>query len=124
MISGMSVRLQGDGPSSESLSLLVARPRTVEFSRWGTLTGKYIGPAVRGSSKGRGKPPWLIEAIVRDYTRKGDLVCDPFVGWGSTLTAALTYGRRAIGSEMDRAAYDEARRRLARPLQVDMWGAA
>jgi hypothetical protein len=120
---GMSVRLAGDGPSSWSVYAVVARPRSVEFSRWGTLDGAYHGPKSTTAGGGRGKPDWLMQALVRDYTRPGDLVCDPFAGWGSTLAAATALGRRAIGSEMDVDAFNEATRRLGRPQQTDMFAA-
>src|SRR3990167_7265340 len=35
VISGMSARLSGDGPASESVFAMVARPRHEPFSRWG-----------------------------------------------------------------------------------------
>lgn len=121
VIRGMSVRMQQDGPSSWALYAMVSRPRTKAFSTWGILDGAYtggVGPDERGG--GRGKPMWLINALVRDYTRPGDLVCDPFAGWGTTLAAAVSNGRRAIGAEMDPAAYAEAMRRLKRPQQIDL----
>lgn len=121
---GMSVRLCGDGPSSWAVYAIVARPSTSEFSRWGTLDGAFYGPPGREAGGGRGKPDWLMSALVRDYSRPGDLICDPFTGWGSTLAAAVANNRRAIGSEMDRDAFNEAVRRLNRPLQVDMFGGA
>lgn len=52
---------------------------------------------------GRGKPQWLMQALVRDYSREGDLVCDPLAGFGSTLMAAKATFRRAIGAEIDSA---------------------
>lgn len=121
---GMSVRMLGDGPSSWAVYAVVARPRNVEFSRWGTLDGAYTGPRGSEAGGGRGKPDWLMSALVRDYSRPGDLICDPFAGWGSTLAAAVSNNRRAIGSEMDRDAFNEATRRLSRPMQVDMFGGA
>lgn len=121
---GMSVRLCGDGPSSWAVYAIVARPATAEFSRWGTLDGAFTGPPSREAGGGRGKPDWLMNALVRDYSRPGDLVCDPFAGWGSTLKAAVANGRRAIGSEVDKDAFNEATRRLSRPLQVDIFGGA
>jgi hypothetical protein len=121
---GMSVRMLGDGPSSWAVYAVVSRPRSVEFSRWGTLDGAYHGPRGSESGGGRGKPDWLMSALVRDYSRPGDLICDPFAGWGSTLAAAVANGRTAIGSEVDRDAFNEATRRLRRPLQVDMFGGA
>ncbi len=119
---GMSVRLCGDGPSSWTVYAVVARPSTVEFSRWGTRDGAYVGPRGSESGGGRGKPDWLMQALVRDYTRAGDLIVDPFVGWGSTLAAARALGRRSIGIDVDADAIEEARRRLARPTQGVMFG--
>lgn len=120
---GMTVRLGGDGPSSWAVYAMVARPSTKEYATWGTLDGAYSGAPGREAGGGRGKPAWLMSALVRDYSRPGDLVCDPFAGWGSTLAAAVSNGRRSVGSEMDADAYAEAVRRLGRPLQVDMFGA-
>lgn len=131
LIPGMSVRIQGDGPSSWALYMAVSRARTVEAARWGTLPGGYTGGTEcngrgGGSSRGggRGKPRWITDALVRDYTRPGDLVADPFAGWGGTLASALSYGRRAVGAEMDPSAYQEALRRLGRGIQTDMFSSA
>lgn len=110
VIRGMSVRTRGDGPSSWTVYAMAARPRTRLMSEWGTLDGAYVGPRVAGSSGGRGKPPWLVEALVRDYSRLGDLVVDSCCGWGSTLTAARKLGHHAIGAEMDREAFEIADR--------------
>lgn len=118
---GMSVRLAGDGPSSWTVYAIVSRPRTKEFSTWGTLDGAYVGPRGNEAGGGRGKPTWLMQAIVRDYSRVGDLVCDPFAGWGGTLHAAESLGRRAIGSEVDTEAFAEAQRRISRSQQMDLF---
>jgi len=117
VINGMSVRLGGDGPSSWSVYAMVGRPRS--GSRWGTLPGAYTGGRAPGAEGGRGKPSWLMRAIARDYSRPGDLVCDPLAGYGATLIAALDEGRRAIGAELDHAAYVEAHRRAAQPRSSD-----
>lgn len=123
VMNGMSVRLLGDGPSSWSVYAMVARPRSKDFMKWGTLPGAYTGPRSDEAGGGRGKPSWLMSALVRDYSRPGDVVCDPFAGWGSTLAAASSLGRSAIGAEMDQQAFNEAKRRLQRPLQVDLFAA-
>lgn len=115
VINGMSVRLRGDGPSSCAIYAMVGRPRTADFARWGTLPGAYTGGRETGSEGGRGKPSWLMRALVRDYSRAGDLICDPLAGYGATLIAALDEGRRCIGAEFDHAAYDEAHRRATAP---------
>jgi hypothetical protein len=117
---GMSVRMLGDGPSSWTVYAMVARPRSREYATWGTLDGAYVGPPSREAGGGRGKPDWLMSALVRDYSRAGDRIVDPFAGWGSTLAAAVANGRTAIGSEMDADTYREAVKRLRRPIQVDL----
>ena len=112
VIPGMTVRMGGDGPSSWCVWLNVARPRHFPFSKWGTLPGEYRATPDRGHIGG--KPLSMMRAIVRDYTRKGDLVIDPCAGGGTTLLAAVTEGRRAIGAELDPSTYDYAVARLRR----------
>lgn len=106
---GGSVRISGDGPSSWAVYAMVARPAS--FVKWGTLPGAYVGPREEGAKSGRGKPRWLMDALVNDYSRDVHVVCDPMAGYGSTLFAALRAGRRAIGSERDADAHAEAIRR-------------
>lgn len=119
VIRGMSNRMVGDGPASWAVYAMVARPRTGEFSRWGTLPGAHICGRESGAEHGRGKPLQLMDEIVRAYSRENDLVCDPLAGYGSTLIAALDAGRRALGAELEHGAYDEAHRRAAAPRATD-----
>jgi len=60
-------------------------------------------PEPRGDRKIR-HPASFPESLVKDFvsffTRKGELVVDPFVGTGSTLLAALETGRSAIGFDI------------------------
>lgn len=113
IISGMTVRLCGDGPSSWAIHIVVSRPRTPEFAKWGTLPGGYYGPSERQFITG-GKPEWLMRALVRDYSRTGDLIADPCLGGATTGLAALIEGRRFVGSEIDNATFAKAKRRLDR----------
>ena len=115
----MNVRLAGDGPSNWTTHLVVARPRTMR--PWGALPGAYVGkshdPGENALDRSKravagAKPVWLMRAIIRDYTRPGDLVCDPCVGGGTTLLAAAIEGRRAIGAEINQKTYELAKRRL------------
>lgn len=112
VMKGMTVRLGGDGPSSWTTYLMVARPSNREFSRWGTLPGAYVGPSSTDSENGRGKPRWLMDDIVSDYSRGNDLVCDPLAGYAVTLVSALLKRRRAIGAEVDEAAVKKAFERV------------
>lgn len=63
-----------------------------------------------------------MRAIIRDYTRPGDLVVDPCAGGGTTLLAAVMEGRRAIGAEMDPATFDKAVARLRKGFTTPLPG--
>jgi site-specific DNA-methyltransferase (adenine-specific) len=106
-------RLQGDGPGSGAVYLMVARPREKRFTGWGSLPCWYEYRPDAGMHIG-GKPLALMRKLVRDYTRPGDLVCDPCAGGGTTLLAAVLEGRRAIGAEMDPDTFAKAAARLER----------
>lgn len=117
---GMTCRLKGDGPSSWSVWLIVARPKSAQFAAWGTLPGAYTGSAGERVHIG-GKPLWLMRAIIRDYTRPGDLVVDPCAGAATTLIAARLEGRNAIGAEMDPATYEIGKARIEAGYTPDLF---
>ncbi|HSI62809.1 MAG TPA: site-specific DNA-methyltransferase, partial [Candidatus Saccharimonadia bacterium] len=48
------------------------------------------------------KPLALVERCILSSTKEGALVCDPFMGSGTTGVAALRTGRRFVGIEMER----------------------
>lgn len=127
---GSRVRLIGDGPAQWAHWIVVARPRSAAFARWGSLPGGYVTPTGFHERKSGaavhvmgGKPLWLMRALVRDYSRPGDLICDPCAGGATTLVAARCEGRRGVGAEMDETHYRLGRMRLSRgytpPLFAD-----
>lgn len=110
---GSRVRLSGDGPSSWTDWILVAR--TAAQHRWGTLPGGYVaGPGWSDKARMGGKPTALMESLVSDYSRPGQLVLDTHMGAGTTGVACARTGRRFIGCEIDREAFDIACERIAR----------
>lgn len=117
MAPGSRVRLTGDGPALWTCQIVVSRPRTGtdrngrKFSKWGSLPGGYVYTQERGIVVGN-KPLALMKAIVSDYSRPGDLVCDPCAGGGTTLLAARKLGRGAVGAEMDPDTHRTASARL------------
>jgi len=72
-------------------------------------------PEPRGDRKIR-HPASFPESLVKDFvsffTKRGDLVVDPFVGTGSTLLAALETGRSAIGFDIVEKYADISRERI------------
>lgn len=57
------------------------------------------------------KPVELIADTIKDCTRQGEAIFDPFMGSGTTILAADRTGRRAFGLEIDPAYVDVAIRR-------------
>lgn len=100
---GSRVRMTGDGPAIWSNSIVVARPKSREMASWGALPGAYVLPAGQHADLPvvGGKPPWLLQRLVEDYSRPGDLVVDPTCGAGTTAIGALRSGRRAIVGDLD-----------------------
>lgn len=127
IIRGMGVRRQGDGPSSWGLYLMAARARSSEAmanpvsngtALWRALPGGYVWTrGSRTAGQGRGKPLDGMAELVRDYSNPGDLVCDPFAGYGSTIAAAWLSGRRGVGAEIDPAVAKQAERMVKRRLE-------
>ncbi len=121
VIPGMTVRMAGDGPSSWAIYLNVSRPKSL--AKWGTLPGAYRSGQGEREHIG-GKPLALMRAIVRDYSRPGDLIVDPCAGGATTLLAAAAEGRRAIGAEIDPETFAKAVRRLERGYTPTLPGVA
>lgn len=125
---GSRVRMLGDGPAQWSCWAVVARPRTPEFVKWGSLPGAYVVPGGFGERASArvvgGKPLWLMERLVEDYSRPGDLVCDPCCGAGTTLRAAERTGRRWIGSDAMAEHAELARAEMDRPQQRPLFAGA
>ena len=54
----------------------------------------------------------LMTKIITDWTYANELVCDPFMGGGTTIMAALEKKRRVIGIDIDVESYNITKRRL------------
>lgn len=108
---GRSVRLAGDGPSSWTDWIVVSRTKAQKH--WGTLRGGYVAnEGWNDKERMGGKPTRLMQLIVSDYSRPNDLVCDPFMGAGTTGVACAKEGRRFIGIEIDRQAFETSCKRI------------
>jgi hypothetical protein len=63
-------------------------------------------------------PESLVRHFLQEYTRPGDLVFDPFAGFGTTLIAAQSLGRLGYGLELDPDKLHYARSRLQQPERL------
>lgn len=130
---GSRVRLIGDGPSSWSCFLVVARPRDGAWlTAWRearesqrkprALPGAYVlqGRGDRGVMGG--KRVECMTRILEDYSHPGDLIVDPCCGGGSTLLAAQRTNRRAIGGDAMREHAALAAKRVCLPAQQPLFG--
>jgi DNA modification methylase len=65
------------------------------------------------------KPAALVADAMRDCSRRGDIVLDPFMGSGTTILAAERVGRRGYGLELDPFYVDAAVRRWQKFTKQD-----
>ena len=101
----------GDGPHLNNVQLgRHGRNRSnvwtyagVNTFRTGRLDDLSVHPTV--------KPVALVADAIKDCSRRGDIILDPFMGSGTTLLAAERTGRRAYGLEIDPLYVDAAIRR-------------
>ncbi|MGO9268096.1 MAG: DNA modification methylase [Candidatus Binataceae bacterium] len=83
----------------------------------GRYKGRRVPNLVRSDGVEKGDHAWQQSEsgmldIVRRFTEPGQLVCDPFMGSGTTGVAALKLGRRFVGSDIDGNNVSIARSRL------------
>lgn len=75
-----------------------------------------IKPTIGNNKETKGHgfafPDWLPEFFIRNFSKPGDIVYDPFMGTGTTAKAALNLRRIFIGSEVSKKYHDFALKRI------------
>ena len=84
----------------------------------GPYKGQWLYDVFKSESNdkrfhGWGQSESGIADIVERFTRPGDLICDPFVGGGSTAVVAVQLERRFVGIDIDPTAIETTKARLA-----------
>jgi site-specific DNA-methyltransferase (adenine-specific) len=114
-------QLNGQGPAMGAENFIAAWCGT-GFARWnaGGKRGVYThltNPPGRHGGHPTEKPVSLMADLVEDFTRSGQLICDPFMGSGTTGVACVRLGRRFIGIELNPLYFDIACKRISDELK-------
>lgn len=59
------------------------------------------------------KPTILMRWILEKFSEKGQVICDPFMGSGTTGVACKELNRNFIGIEINKEYFDIAQKRIA-----------
>jgi site-specific DNA-methyltransferase (adenine-specific) len=109
-------QLNGQGPAQGAENFVCAWAGS-GYSRWnaGGKRGVYthcVNNPEREGTHPTEKPRRLMSEIIADFTRPGELICDPFMGSGTTGVAAVMAGRRFIGVEQNETYFNIACERI------------
>lgn len=93
-------------------------PRTFDAGESDVWEEKPLNFTLQDKRHNAEKPLDLIERIIRNSSKIGDLVVDPFCGTGTTGVASKKLGRNFIGIEIDETHYKTAKERIESTKQV------
>lgn len=98
-------QMNGQGPAMGAESFVCAWAGA-GHARWnaGGKRGVYVhnvNPPDRDGRHPTEKPVRLMAELLADFTAPGDVICDPFMGSGTTLVACARIGRAGVGIERD-----------------------
>lgn len=51
-------------------------------------------------------------ALIEGFTKPGDVICDPFLGGGTTAVVAIQTGRRFVGADIEQSSIDTTQKRI------------
>jgi len=93
--------------------LFMSKGRTKQINNCGTSNLLSISNMEnKNNDHPTEKPVELMEILIKNSSKEGDLVMDPFVGVGATALACQNLNRNFIGCEIDKKYYDTAMERL------------
>jgi site-specific DNA-methyltransferase (adenine-specific) len=107
-------QFNGQGPSVGH-EMMVSAWCGSGHSKWngGGRPGTFVFTKnTQGAVHPTQKPLPLMNELVSLFTFEDDLVCDPFLGSGTTGVACVKQGRRFVGVEQDRTHFEAACERI------------
>lgn len=118
-------QFNGQGPSVGH-EMMVAAWNGKGHSKWngGGKPGTFIfnKNTPGGGEHPTQKPLPLLLELVGLFSGIGEIVCDPFMGSGTTGVAAVKLGRRFVGIDVNSKYFDVSRRRISEALkQADLF---
>lgn len=66
-------------------------------------------------------PRWLPTKIIKNFTKEGEIILDPFMGSGTTAVVAKELKRKYIGFEKDNKNYKISKERVNKFTLIDDW---
>jgi len=66
------------------------------------------------------KPTYTVSVLISMFTKEGDLVLDPFAGYGSIPLVCELFGRKWIGIEIDPIKYEIAKKIISKKRVFDI----
>lgn len=109
---GAAPQFSGDRPAAGWEAVAVMH-KTGGRMKWngGGHDAVWKVPVQRGMHETQ-KPLALVQAWIRDFTKEGDRILDPFAGSATTLFAARGMGRHSTGIELDPERWAVGKQRL------------
>lgn len=97
----------------EAVWLTKGKQYTFNFGEQADMLQVYEGPIGKKKTvHPTEKYGWMIEPLIRNHTKPGDVVLDAFAGSATTLVIARQQDRNAIGFEKSPAMYQMAKARI------------
>lgn len=97
----------------EAVWLTKGKQYTFNFGAQADMVQWYEGSIGRKTTQHpTEKYRWMIEPLIRNHTKPGDVVLDAFAGSATTLVVAKEQDRHAIGFEKDSRFYEMAKARI------------
>ena len=94
----------------EAIWFSKGKPKTFNFGEQSEMTQVYEGPIGKKKTKHpTEKYSWMLEPLIKNHSKLGDMILDPFSGSGATLMNAIKMERNAIGFEMNTGFYQMAK---------------